>query len=211
MLTEQNVEEGKREIFLPCSSYFLPCGARSISETLLAFLCSIIHYVMEKLTNLGLIWEIINCTSLAPFLLLLLEESEFSSFPFSHIQYSFLSPGAEVCRGLVIPVHGRVSLSNLGRGPILGSLPGRTNELHPPNYDVSLIKMIFYFHLMISLFSRIVSSGPAYIDRGWGEFQGLAGKGSKISGVLSSGMGTPHGWDNEERDWSGIRPGLCGM
>lgn len=111
----------------------------------------------------------------------------------------------------MIPVHGRVSLSNLGRGPILGSLPGRTNELHPPNYDVSLIKMIFYFHLMISLFSSIVSSGPAYIDRGWGEFQGLAGKGSKISGVLSSGMGTPHGWDNEERDWSGIRPGLCGM
>ena len=50
-------------------------------------------------------------------LLFLLEVYKFSSDPFGHRLHSFFvfffSPGVEVCRGLVIPVHGRLSLFNL--------------------------------------------------------------------------------------------------
>lgn len=58
-LREQNVGEGRRGILSPCFSRFLPCGARLVSQTLLAFLCFITHYIVEKLmTNLEVIWEI---------------------------------------------------------------------------------------------------------------------------------------------------------
>ena len=58
-LREQNEGEGRREILSSCVSWFFPCGARLVSQTLLAFLCSITHYIVEKLmTNLEVIWEI---------------------------------------------------------------------------------------------------------------------------------------------------------
>lgn len=45
--------------------------------------------------NLGVIWEIINCTYLAQFLF---EESEFSSVPLCYTFYSFLFQGSDDTR-----------------------------------------------------------------------------------------------------------------